>query len=88
MGETDCGLSKTKRRGATLCYMRAANEAILRKRLPIPTIDIDEALEMKDRTVFKKLDFNMSFHQILLAAESRDVTTFCVQAGLFESTKG
>ena len=66
-----------------LCVdMRRANEAIQRERLPIPTVD--EALEtVNGSAVFSKLDFCMGFHQVKLAEESRDLTTFVTPDGLF-----
>ena len=43
--------------------MRRANEAIIRERLPIPTVD--EVLEeLNGSTVFSKLDLRHGFHQV------------------------
>ena len=55
-----------------LCVdMRPAKEAIVRERLPIPTVD--EVLEQLNRsTVFSKLDLPWGFHQIELHEDSRD----------------
>ena len=66
-----------------LCVdMRRANEAIIRERLPIPTID--EVLEeLNGSTVFSKLDLRYGFHQVELHADSRDITTFVTHDGLF-----
>ena len=66
-----------------LCVdMRCANEAIIRERLPIPTID--EVLEeLNGSTVFSKLDLRCGFHQIELHEDSRDITTFITHEGLF-----
>jgi len=62
--------------------MRRANEAIIRERLPIPTVD--EVLEeLNGNTVFCKLDLRNGFHQIELHQDSRDITTFVTHAGLF-----
>ena len=49
-----------------LCVdLRRANEAIVRERLPIPTVD--EILEsLNGSTVFSKLDLGWGFHQIEL----------------------
>ena len=49
---------------------RRANEAIIRERHPIPTIDLNGS------TVFSKLDLKSEFHQVELEEESREVTTF------------
>ena len=66
-----------------LCVdMRRANEAVLRERHPIPTMD--EILQnMNQSTVFSKLDLRWGYHQIELAEDSRGITTFTTHAGLF-----
>ena len=62
--------------------MRRANDAIVRERLPIPTAD--EVLEsLKGSTVVSKLDLRWGFHQIELEANSRDITTFATDDGIF-----
>ena len=67
----------------TLCVdMRRANEAIIRERLPIPTIDgVLESLNGSG--VFSKLDFRWGFHQIELDPESRDITAFATHDCIF-----
>ena len=60
--------------------MRRANEAIVRKRHPIPTM---EELLHDGSTVFSKIDLKWGFHQILLSEESRHVTTFVTHRGLY-----
>ena len=66
-----------------LCVdMRRANEAIIRERLPIPTIG--EVLEsLNGSAVFSKLDLRWGFHQIELEADSRDITAFATHDGSF-----
>lgn len=66
-----------------LCVdMRRANEAIIRERLPIPTVD--EVLEeLNGSTVFSKLDLRHGFHQVEMHAEPRDITTFITHGDLF-----
>ena len=66
-----------------LCVdMRRANDAIVRERHPIPTID--EILEdMNGATVFSKLDLKWGYHQIELTPESRSLTTFVSHTGLW-----
>ena len=66
-----------------LCVdMRRANEAIIRERLPIPTVD--EVLEsLNGSTVFSKLDLRWGFHQIELEPNSRDITSFATDDGIF-----
>ena len=66
-----------------LCVdMRKANAAIIRERIPIPTVD--EVLEnLNGGAVFSKLDLCLGFHQIELDEDSRDITTFATHDGLF-----
>ena len=56
-----------------LCVdMRRASEEIVRKRLPMPTVD--EVLEeLNGCTVFSKLDLRWGFHKIELHEDSRDI---------------
>ena len=55
--------------------MRRANEAIVRERHPIPTVE--ELLhDLNGSTVFSKIDLKWGFHQILLSEESCHITTF------------
>ena len=62
--------------------MRRANEAIVRERHPIPTVE--ELLhDLNGSTVFSKIDLKWGFHQILLSEESRHVTTFVTHRGLY-----
>ena len=66
-----------------LCIdMRRANEAILRGRHPIPTVD--ELLHsMNGSKVFSKLDLKWGYHQLELSPESRQITTFVTHKGLY-----
>ncbi|PFX34411.1 Transposon Ty3-G Gag-Pol polyprotein [Stylophora pistillata] len=66
-----------------LCVdMRKANAAIIRERIPIPTVD--EVLEnLNGGAVFSKLVLCLGFHQIELDEDSRDITTFATHDGLF-----
>ena len=66
-----------------LCVdMRRVNQAILRTRHPIPTID-ELLIDMNGATVFSKLDLKWGFHQIELDEGSRHLTTFVTHNGLF-----
>ena len=68
-----------------LCVdMRQANQAIMRRRYPIPTID--EVLHtMNGFKVFSKLDLKWGYQQNLeLSPESREITTFVTPDGLFQ----
>lgn len=66
-----------------LCLdMRRANEAIVRERFPIPTVD--EVLQgMNGSTIFSKLDLKWGYHQLELTPDSREITTFAVHNGLY-----
>ena len=62
--------------------MRRANEAIIRERLPIPTVE--ELLnDLNGSTVFSKIDLKWGFHQILLSDDSRHISTFVTHRGLY-----
>lgn len=62
--------------------MRRANEAIVRERHPIPTIE-EVLYDMNGATVFSKLDLRWGFHQIVLSEKSRPITTFVTHRGLY-----
>ena len=62
--------------------MRRANEAIVRERHPIPTIE-EVLYDLNGATVFSKLDLKWGFHQIELEEESRKITTFVTHRGLY-----
>ena len=66
-----------------LCVdMTQANQAIMRRRYPIPTVD--EVLHtMKGSKVFSKLDLKWGYNQLELSPESREITTFATPDGLF-----
>ena len=61
---------------------RQANRAILREKHPVPTVE-KTLEEISSAKLFSKLDFNMAFHQIELASESRDATTFASHDSLY-----
>ena len=62
--------------------MRRANEAIIRGRHPIPTVnEVLQALNVS--TVYSKLDVHWGYHQLELESKSRDITMFAVHVGLF-----
>lgn len=61
---------------------RRANQAVLSEKHPIPAIEEFEP-ELKDAKVFSKIDLRHSYHQILLALEFREITTFSTHVGLF-----
>lgn len=61
--------------------MRRANEAIVKERNPIPTVD-EVLQDMTQSIVFTRLDIRWGYHQLQLSEESRDITTFTTHAGL------
>ena len=61
--------------------MRRANQAIQRERHPLPTMD-DLIYELNGSTVFSKLDLNHGYHQLEIAPECRNITTFVTHVGL------
>ena len=66
-----------------LCVdMRKANEAIVRERHLIPTVD-DVLYQLNGSTMFSKLDLKWGFHQIELEQQSRAITTFITHKGLY-----
>jgi hypothetical protein len=54
--------------------MRKANEAIVREKFPIPTVD-DILHEINGSKVFSKLDLKYGYHQLELEEKSREITT-------------
>lgn len=66
--------------------MRQANLAIKRENYPLPVID-DFLPHMAGSKVFSKLDICNAFHQVEIAPESREITTFITSRGLFRFTR-
>ena len=66
-----------------LCVdMQRANEAVLRERHPLPTVD-EMLLDLAESKVFSKLDLRWGFHQLKLQQESRQISTFSTHIGMF-----
>lgn len=61
--------------------MRLPNCAIRRERHPSPTVD-DIINSLNGATKFSKLDLRSGYHQLVLAPESRYITTFSTHKGL------
>lgn len=62
--------------------MRRANEAVLRGRHPIPTVE--EILQKMDRsTTSNESDLRMGYHQSELEPSSTVITTFATEVDLF-----
>ena len=62
--------------------MRKANEAIVRERHPIPTIE-EILYDLNGCAVFGKLNLKWGFHQVELEEQSRKITTFVTHRGLY-----
>ena len=76
---------KPKRPGEVrICVdMREANRAIKRERHPSPTMD-DIVHSLNDARIFSKIDLRSGCHQLVLAEESRYITTFSTHDGLWQ----
>ena len=66
--------------------MRRANQAIVREKHPMPTVE-DLIHTLNGATVFSKLDLRAGYHQLSLAPESRYITTFATHKGLWSYTR-
>ena len=75
---------KPKRPGEVrICVdMREPNRAIKRERHPSPTMD-DIVHRLNNARVFSKVDLKSGYHQLVLAEESRYITTFSTHDGLW-----
>ena len=62
--------------------MRKPNQAILRERHQMPTIE-DLTLDLNGAKVFSKIDLTSGYHQLELTPESQSITTFSTHVGLF-----
>jgi hypothetical protein len=68
------------------CDMRGLNKAIKRIKYPITTID-DVIYKANGAKWFSKLDMRKAYHQLVIAEESRDLTTIITHCGLFRYTR-
>jgi hypothetical protein len=62
--------------------LRAPNKAIIPDKQPLPSFE-ELSAKFSDAKVFTKLDLNASYQQLELAEESRNLTTFITDQGLF-----
>ena len=66
-----------------LCVdMRRGNEAIIRERYQIPTLE-EVLYDLNQSTAFSKLDLKWGYHQLELHPDSRSITTFTTHCGLY-----
>ena len=66
-----------------LCIdMRRANEAVIRERYYIPTVD-EILQDLNQSKVYSKLDIKWAYHQLELLSKSREITTFMTHQGLY-----
>ena len=69
--------------GVRLCvHMREANKAISREGHLLPTLH-KVMHDLNGATVFRNLDLNQGYHQLLLHPDSRHITIFSTDIGLF-----
>ena len=73
---------KKNREKIRICVdMRLPNTSILRTRHPMPTSD-ELISDLNGACHFSKLDLKQGYHQLTLAEESRNLTTFTTHKGL------
>lgn len=66
-----------------LCVdMRDANQAIVPQQYPLPTFN-NIVPHLHNCKWFSKIDLNKAFHQVVLAEDSREITTFAAHNGYF-----
>lgn len=62
--------------------LRRVNQAVVREHFPMPVVEEYLARLGKGR-IWSKLDIREAFHQVELSEDSRDITTFITNRGLF-----
>ncbi len=62
--------------------MRKANQAIIRERHQMPTVE-ELTSDLNGAKIFSKIDLTSGYHQLKLTTESRSITTFNTHVGLF-----
>lgn len=63
--------------------LKELNPNVIMDQYPLPTVD-DLVLEVGDAKVFSKLDLKKAFYQVELDPESRHLTAFITEIGLFQ----
>lgn len=66
--------------------MRAPNRAIKREYFRLPLLD-EMKLKLHGANFFSKLDLTSAFYHLELHEESRDLTTFLTEDGMFRFTR-
>lgn len=66
--------------------MRAANRAIKREYYRMPSLD-EMRIKLHGAKFFSKLDLSNAFYHLELHEESRDLTTFLTESGMFRFTR-
>lgn len=66
--------------------MRAPNKAIQREYFRMPLID-EMKIKLHGAKFFTKLDLNNAYHHLELCKESRDLTTFLTETGMYRFTR-
>ena len=62
--------------------MKRANEAVIREKFPIPTID-EIMQDLNNGSVYSKLDLKCGYHQLELTDKAHEITTFATHKGNF-----
>lgn len=62
--------------------LRRVNEAVVREHFPMPVVD-EYLARLGKGKMWSKIDIREAFHQVELAEDSRDFTTFITNRGLF-----
>lgn len=76
-----------KKSGIRVCLdSRAINEAIMRERHPMPTIN-DLMVDLNGCSWFSKIDLNQGYNQLELNPDSRYITTFTTFKGLYRYSR-
>lgn len=79
-------VAKAKGDFRLVVHMRAANRAIKREYYRMPSLD-EMRIKLHGAKFFSKLDLSNAFYHLELHEESRDLTTFLTESGMFRFTR-
>lgn len=79
-------VSKGKNDFRLVVNMRAPNRAIKREYFRLPVLD-EMKIKLHGARYFTKLDLKSAYYHLELSNESRDLTTFLAESGLFRFTR-